>query len=147
MGQTGGTTGCCGQKTQPQGNQLQGNLPQGTQPQLLEQGQGQQGGWGQQGQQGQKGMQGFSEMQGQGQGFNEGKQLEIREASDLLPNQNYKIVSALNPSYSLDANGHHQYKNQLIVYQFHGGQNQLWRFVPDNTGCYSIVNVLTGGTL
>jgi hypothetical protein len=38
-------------------------------------------------------------------------------------------------------------KNGLILWQFHGGPNQLWKFVPDNLGNYSIVNVGNGGTL
>ena len=64
-----------------------------------------------------------------------------------VPNQNYKIVSAINPSFTLDANANPVNKNCLILWGFHGGQNQLWRFVPDNTGNYSIINVVSGGTL
>ena len=38
-------------------------------------------------------------------------------------------------------------KFSLILWEFHGGPNQLWKFVPDNLGNYSIVNVASGGTL
>jgi len=56
-------------------------------------------------------------------------------------------VSAINPSYALDASGNVQQKNKLILYQFHGGANQLWKFVPDNQGNYSIINLASGGAL
>lgn len=47
----------------------------------------------------------------------------------------------------MDSSGDPQKKNQLILWQFHGGDNQLWRFVPDGLGGYSIVNSKSGGTL
>jgi alpha-L-fucosidase 2 len=64
-----------------------------------------------------------------------------------VPNQSYKIVSAMNPSLGLDCSCNPMNKNSLILWQFNGAANQLWRFVPDNQGNYSIVNVQNGGTL
>jgi hypothetical protein len=66
---------------------------------------------------------------------------------NIIPNHNYKIVSALNPSFALDSSGDPQFFNHLITYQFHGGLNQLWRFVPDNNGTYSIINAGTGNAI
>ena len=63
------------------------------------------------------------------------------------PNQRYKILSAQNPSFCLDCSGDPMNLNKLILWQLNGGANQLWRFVPDNQGNYSIVNVKNGGTL
>jgi hypothetical protein len=36
---------------------------------------------------------------------------------------------------------------KLVLWSYHGGQNQKWRFVPDGQGNYSIINVEKGGTL
>lgn len=64
-----------------------------------------------------------------------------------VPNQRYKIVSAINPSLGLDCSANPMNKNCLILWQFNGAPNQLWSFVPDNQGNYSIINAQNGGTL
>jgi len=127
--------------------------------------QGSQQGWGQQGGQGwgQQGSQGYGQPGFGQQGWNKGPN-QFNQNSGFstnvgvnfnnmgqyfspLPNQTYKIVSAQNPYFSLDCSGDPMQQNRLILWQFHGGSNQLWRFIPDNQGNYSIVNVKNGGTL
>ena len=56
-------------------------------------------------------------------------------------------MSAANPSMCLDSSGNLQQKRKLILYSYHGGLNQKFRFVLDEQGNYTLVNVESGGSL
>jgi alpha-L-fucosidase 2 len=63
------------------------------------------------------------------------------------PNQTYKISLAQVPNMVCDCSGDPNQQLKLVLWSYHGGQNQKWRFVPDGQGNYSIINVEKGGTL
>lgn len=81
---------------------------------------------------------GFGGYQQPGFGMQMGPQLD--------PNITYKIVSAFDPSYCIDQDGNSQ-DGDLILYKFHGGNNQRWRFIPDGQGLYTITNLADNGPL
>ena len=65
---------------------------------------------------------------------------------ELNPNMQYKICSAVQPNYCVDSSQGLFERGDLILYQFHGGANQRFRFIPDQMmmGCYCIVNMQDG---
>lgn len=86
------------------------------------------------------GMQGgFGGYGGMGGGFG--------GSMGINPGQPYKIVPASNQMYCLDSSGSTFSKHQLILYKYHGGNNQRFRFQPDNMGNYIIINCENGGAL
>lgn len=68
-------------------------------------------------------------------------------AIGINPGQPYKIVPASNQAFCLDSSGSTFSKHQLILYNYHGGNNQKFRFQPDNMGNYIIINCENGGAL
>lgn len=115
-----------------QGQQGQGGWGQ--------QGQQGQGGWGQQGQQGQQGSWG---QQGQQQG-NWGQQVQ---GGAFNPNQDYLILTALDPNKALDVSqGNNSSKFKMLIWTKHGQKNQRFRFRQVGNGTYQILSLL-GGTV
>jgi len=53
----------------------------------------------------------------------------------------------VNQGFCLDCSGNPLQKRKLILYSYHGGQNQKFRFQPDTQGFYSLIDVENGGTL
>lgn len=143
-GQQGQGQGGWGNQGQGQGQGGWGNQGQG-QGGWGQQAQGQ-GGWGQQGQQ-QQGQQG----QGQGswgqQGQQQGQQPINLPQNLFNPNQDYIIVTAIDPSKALDVSqGNDSSKNKIILWQKHGSKNQRYKFKAVGNGRYQIYSGL-GGTV
>ncbi len=63
------------------------------------------------------------------------------------PGQQYRIVSAVNQQFCLDSSGSTLSKHQPIIYKYHGGANQRWRFQPAGPDCYVIINCENNGAL
>lgn len=108
---------------------------------------GMQGGFGMEG--GYGGMQGggYGGMQGGYGGMQGGFGGNMGMGMGINPGQAYKIVSAVNQTYCIDSSGSTFSKHQLILYKFHGGNNQRFRFQPDNMGNYIIINCENGGAI
>ena len=101
---------------------------------------GQQGGYGQGGYGGgQMGGYGGGQMGGFGGGMG-------GMGMNIMPGQPYKILSAYDRQYCLDSSQGMFDKGDLILYQFHGGQNQVFKFQPDHNcpGAYYILNFKDG---
>lgn len=47
----------------------------------------------------------------------------------------------------MDASGDQSNLGKLIIYKYHGGANQQFRFEPDGMGNYSILNCQSNGPL
>ena len=61
---------------------------------------------------------------------------------NIMPGNKYKILSAFDRKYCLDSSqGLFDY-GHLILYSYHGGDNQAFTFVPDQfiPGAYIILN-------
>ena len=56
-------------------------------------------------------------------------------------NQRYNILAASDLNFSLDASRNPWKYGDLIVWEYHGKENQQWRFIPDGNGNYTIRNV------
>lgn len=89
-----------------------------------------------------------------GQGFNQGPEGRINNQGqsglrgiNIQPGQMYKIVSVCNQKYCLDASGDSSNRGKLILYTYHGGANQHFKFQLNSNGYYLIVNCQTGGAL
>ena len=65
---------------------------------------------------------------------------------NIVPGQPYKILSAYDQQFCLDSSQGLFERGSLILYRFHGGQNQLWKFHPDQNcpGAYYILNYKDG---
>lgn len=65
---------------------------------------------------------------------------------NIMPNTPYKILSGFDRSFCLDSSQGLFEKGDLILYRFHGGQNQLFKFQPDPNmpGAYYILNYKDG---
>ena len=63
------------------------------------------------------------------------------------PNMQYRIVSTIKPEFCLDSSGSALDKHQTILYSYHGGANQRWRFQPVGPNEYLIINGENNGAL
>jgi hypothetical protein len=85
------------------------------------------------------------------QGQNKNKAPEgfsgIAGSFNIHPGQMYKIVSVCNQKYCLDASGDPSNRGKLILYSYHGGPNQHFKFQLNSNGYYLIVNCQNGGPI
>ena len=51
----------------------------------------------------------------------------------------------MDPLYCIDNSATNE--GELILYKFHGGNNQKWKFIPDGQGLYTIINLADNGPL
>jgi hypothetical protein len=65
---------------------------------------------------------------------------------NIVPGQPYRIKSGYDPQFCLDSSQGFLERGSLILYRFHGGQNQVWKFQPDQRcpGAYFILNYKDG---
>ena len=61
---------------------------------------------------------------------------------NIMPGQPYKILSGYDQQFCLDSSQGFLDRGSLILYRFHGGHNQIWKFQPDQNcpGAYYILN-------
>jgi hypothetical protein len=106
---------------------------------------GQQGGYGMQGGYG-GGMQGGYGGGGMGGGFGGGNFGGGFGGVNIIPGQPYKILSAYDRTFCIDSSQGMLDRGELILYRFHGGNNQLFKFQPAQNipGTYYILNFKEG---
>lgn len=56
-------------------------------------------------------------------------------------------MSSVNQLFCIDASGDPNNLGKLILYKYHGGANQQYRFEPDGMGNYRIINCQSNGSL
>ena len=84
---------------------------------------------------------------GGNQGFgNQGMNQQVCGAFQYNPQCGYKIVSARDSSFCLDAVGNYPQK-QLVITKFNNRPSQLWRVMEDGMGNYGFLNQEMQGTL
>ena len=88
--------------------------------------------------------------QGQQGGYGGHQQFEsVDNTQPFYPTQGrrYKIVCAQDPNYSLGCSQNPNSKNKLILWDYHGQQNQQWEFRPCGNNTFAILNAANGGTV
>ena len=56
-------------------------------------------------------------------------------------------MCSANQKFCIDSSGDSKDRGKLILYEYHGGKNQQFRFQPDNQGGYLIINCENNGAL
>lgn len=86
----------------------------------------------------------------QGSNYNQyGGQYSTQGQGNFIPQPNvsYKILCAASSNLCIDASAGGMFsQNDLILYPYHGGDNQKFRFVPAGTGSYQILCVANHGS-